>query len=254
MSINIKENEYLVLYIPGTQTALVFRVISIVNKGFEKWEYGPIPIPSGTTLPTLDGTTATVPVLGVLPARAFTPISITFPSPYNTEVTDMWYFPTEQRSRLMIIKAKIRPEVLRVTIEYPQGSKQIYYLEGKTYRYATGVDPFGFKRGEIEWVQLPGIHVGLIFVNPYNINWFTYVTFEYLDMRIEIPKIPELIFDILVGKVKATWITIPVNILTTELKNALEDAYGFLGFKLYNVYEREKAIREYKKLLEVVKV
>ncbi len=250
----IRENDIIVLHLPAYQSALVFRVKALLNRGFERFEYGPLPLKSGISLPTVDGTTVTVPADGVFPARAITPTSITFPSPYDPTKSDMWYVPKDRRSHIRYITLKLRPEVLRVLVELPQGLRQLMFQEVETVRYASGADVFGFRRGEIDWWQMPGIHVGLLFANLYNIHWMTYASFTYQDMIIEIPKIADLIFDALIGKVRAHWFTLPITTPSKELEVALDEVYGFRGFKLYSAYERDRAIREYEEDLRRVRV
>jgi hypothetical protein len=66
----VVENSYLTVYVPATNSALVFRVISRSNRGFEVFDYGPLPLKTGDTLSTFVGGTTTVSADGVLPAMS----------------------------------------------------------------------------------------------------------------------------------------------------------------------------------------
>ena len=251
----IRENEYLVLVLPAYSTAYVFRVVEVLNKGFEKFEYGPLPIKKDDVFNSLDGGTVTAPEDGVIPKRSYSSISYTFPYTNNPpgrvpDKNDMWFISKENRDKLFIITLHVKPEVIRLSLEIPQGIKQLKFHSVVAHVYGD----FGFSRGRLTWVQIPGVHVGINFANFYNIDFYTYSYFIYKDLTIEIPKDPGLIFDILVGKVKAHWFTLPLTTTVAEFDRVLEDVYGFRGFKLYPAYERDKAINEYKKLLEVARV
>jgi hypothetical protein len=80
----VLENEHLVVYIPATAKALVFRVKSRVNRGFEKLHYGPIPLPKDTPLPSyIGGSDTRFQPDGVMPATGIHPIWIRAKLPDN---------------------------------------------------------------------------------------------------------------------------------------------------------------------------
>jgi len=68
----VLEGEHLTVFIPATSKALVFRVKSRVNRGFERFHYGPLPLPANLPLPSYVGGSIPVPASGVMPATAYT--------------------------------------------------------------------------------------------------------------------------------------------------------------------------------------
>jgi len=67
------EGEHLTTFIPATSKAFVFRVKSRVNRGYEKFYYGPLPLPSGLPLPSYVGGAIPVPATGVMPGTTYIP-------------------------------------------------------------------------------------------------------------------------------------------------------------------------------------
>jgi hypothetical protein len=251
----VLENEHLVVYIPATAKALVFRVKSRVNKGFEKLHYGPVPLPKDTPLPSYLGGVIPVPADGVMPATAYIPsgFGISFPTALDVfEKTDMWYIPVEWRERLFHVIAEFTPRFLRVDVEIPKGVTQRRFQKDKV---TVGVDKtFGFTRGKIEVVHFPGIHYGYRFGNDTNLNVWTSVDFTYAEYIIEIPKDAEMIFNILTRKVPSYWLTMPIAILDETIRRALIDTYGTDGFPLYPINKKNEAVAEYSRILKEVKV
>ena len=160
------------VYIPGLRSAYVFRVVSRVNRGFEVFEYGLLPIAAGTSLPCLDGGTVSVPANGVLPARSIVSPGIEFPAPSFIEAnvkdkTNMWFIPADWRDTLFHIKMFVRPAFIKVDLEVPRGVRQLRFqrdaIIGAEY-------DAGFKRGFIEVVQLPELRYAYRFCNETNLS------------------------------------------------------------------------------------
>jgi len=250
----LDENEFLVAFIPRTQKALVYRVLSVANRGFERIDYGALPIESGTTLPTYDGGSTTVPEDGVLPARAYTSTSITFPLSGAEDENDMWYMPKgkDYANRLFHVMLNLVPEFIRIDVEIPKQVKQLKFQKDKI---TLGIDyNFGFRRGNMEIIHIPGIHYGYRFGNDTNMSVYTNVVFNYGEYIVEIPKDPSLIFDILTRRERAYWITLPINTYDTTIENTLLSVYGIDGFPLFSRRERDRALTEYRNLVMGVKV
>jgi len=254
----VQEGEYLTIYIPAVDRALVFRVVSRVNKGYEVIDYGPIPITAGTTLPSYDGGSATVPADGVLPARSYMTGGIQFPPPVQGTYsnTDMWFTPDIDRNRLYHIKLYVKPSVIRTELQIPLRVQQYRFQNG---RVTVGVDaPFGFSRGFIETVQLPYVQYGYRFGNDTNLDLVTYVRFVYGEYEVEIPRSGELIFNILTKKIPSYWITLPISYMDVMIKEALRRTYGFTdpnyGFKLYRIDEKDIAVADYSNILTTLVV
>ena len=68
----VNDNELLVVYMPNSNKAMVYRVITRQNRGFERIDYGGLPTTAGQVLNTYDGSTNAVGYAGELPARAYT--------------------------------------------------------------------------------------------------------------------------------------------------------------------------------------
>jgi len=248
----VQENAFLTCYIPAQNKALVFRVKSRINKDTPIFNYGPLPLTAGETLPTLEAGSITVPADGVMPARAYTPTGRSFPMPEAYDATDMWYIPEDYRERIFHVIQKITPAFLRVDIQIPKGVTQGRFQRDKV---VTGVDrDLGFTRGTIETVHLPRLHYGYRWCNDTNLNVYTFVKFIYGEYIIETPMDATLIFDILTRKVQSHWVSLPINVWDPSIESALTLTYGITGFTVYAINQRDKALREYNELLKRVKV
>ncbi|MCD6241032.1 hypothetical protein J7K27_05900 [Candidatus Bathyarchaeota archaeon] len=247
----VLENNFLAVYIPAKNSALVFRVKSRQNRGFEELNYGGLPLSSGDTLPTYDGGSATVPEDGVLPARAYTKSGKGFPMTGAYDPNDMWYLPyRDYKDRLFHVIQYVTPSFIRIDLQIPRNVVQGRFQRD---RVIVGVDKdFGFSRGVYETVHLPEIYYGYRWGNDTNIDLYTFVKFVYAEYIIEIPKDPELIFNILTKRIPCKWISLPINSWDVSIEGGLLKTYGFIGFKLYGIHQKEEAIREYAKQLKEV--
>jgi hypothetical protein len=257
----VPEGGYLTLFVPALEGAAVFRVRSRVNRGFEVMDYGPLPIPAGTALPTYEGTSTTVPADGVLPARSYVRDGMQFPpivsGTYSN--TDMWHTSEDERDRLYHLKLYVYPPVVRVDVQIPTKIPQYKFQRG---RVIVGVDSeFGFSRGFIEMVHIPYIQYGYRFGNDTNLNLKTFVRFVYGEYIVEIPRSPELIFDILTRRVQSYWLTLPVSYVDPLIVDTLRRVYGFPVrdgvpqlLRIYRHDERDRAVREYAEILRQLKV
>jgi hypothetical protein len=256
----VRSGDYLTVFIPATESAIVFRVKSRVNEGREVFNYGPLPITANTSLPTYEGTSTTVPADGVLPARAYVRDGISFPFLTGMEnvytKSDIWYLSEDDRDRLFHVKMYVYPPIIRTDVQIPSKITQGRF---QRERVITGVDSeLGFNRGFIEVIHLPMVDYGYRFGNDTNLNLKTFVKFVYGEYLIEIPRNADLIFDIITRKVPSYWITLPVAYIDTKIADSLVRVYGFprdrLGFKVYRADERSKAVKEYTDILKLLKV
>jgi hypothetical protein len=257
----VVENSYLTIYIPATNSALVFRVVSRCNRGFEVFDYGSLPLKTGDTLSTFAGGTTTVPADGVLPAMGITG-DLRFPAIPGTALvnvrdsSDIWYLDKDDRDRLFHVKMYIYPPVIRTYVRIPTNVTQYRFQKD---RVALGIDaPLGFSRGLLEVVHIPYLIYGYRFANDTNLDLRTFVKFVFAEYIVEIPRKSDLVFDILTRRVPSYWLTMPIASLEPAIKSALSDVYGFRepywGFRLYRADERDRAIREYEEVLKVLKV
>jgi len=248
----VRPNGYLVVFIPPTDRALVFRVKSRANQGCEVMHYGPLPVRAGETLPTYDGGTATVPENGVLPARSYVSDGRTFPLSGAYDESDMFYLPADEGDRLLHAVHTLSPSFLRADVQIPKGTTQGRFQKD---RVITGVHTdFGFSRGRLEVVHLPEVHYGFRWGNDTNLDVYTGVTFAYAEYLVEIPRRPETVFDILTGLRPAHWVSLPISTYDKAVQKSLLTAYGFEGFTVYGFDRRDEALAEYERIMGVVRV
>jgi len=248
----VREGDYITVFIGPSNRAFVFNVKSRANIGREVFNYGPIPLKSGETLPTYDGGSATVPANGVIPARAYTSSGRSFPLSGAYDETDMWYVPEDYRDRLFHVIQYVTPAFLRMDVQIPVNVPQGRFQKDKVM---TGIErDMGFTRGRIETVHVPRLHYGYRYGNDVNASFYTFVKFVYGEYVVETPRDAQLIFDILVKRVPSHWVSLPISVVDRAISSALLETYGIQGFPVYRVDQREEAVSEYESLLSEVKV
>jgi len=248
----LTEGGFLTVFIPSTSKCLVFRIKAVANKNFPYYHYGSLPLKSGDTVASYDGGNISIPADGVLPSRGYTGQGMGFPLQGVYDNSDMWYVPTDYRTRLYHVFQQLTPGFLRTDVQIPAGVTQTRFQKTE---YILGVNKdFGFARGSLETIHLPGIHYGYRWGNDTNLNLMTAVGFTYGEYIVEIPHDAELIFNILTRKVSSYWISLPIMTYDTVIKTALLDNYGTEGFLLRPISEKDEAISEYKNILEGVKI
>jgi hypothetical protein len=254
----VAENNYLTIYIPATHSALVFRVVARANRGFEVFDYGPLPIRAGDSVSLFGGGTTTVPANGVLPAMSITG-DLRFPAIQGLENvrdrSDIWYLDKDDSDRLFHVKMYVYPPVIRTHVRIPINVTQYRFQRD---RVALSIEsPLGFSRGFLETIHIPYLIYGYRFANDTNLDLRTFVRFVFAEYIVEIPRRADLIFDILTRRVPSYWITLPIASLEPAIQSALRDVYGFRepywGFKLYRADDRDTAIREYGEILKMLK-
>jgi len=247
----VLEGEHLTLFIPATSRALVFRVRSRANRGFERFHYGPLPLPAGVPLPSYVVGVVVVPAAGVLPGMSYVPSGgLSFPMAGAFDESDMWYVPSEWRERLFHVVCEVTPRWLRAELEVPRGVSQRRLQRDKVM---LGVEKtFGYSRGRVEAVHLPGLHYGYRFGNDSNLNVYTGVDFTYAEYVVEVPRDADLVFNVLSRRHPSLWVTLPVYTYDASIRRALAESYGFEGFPLYPVTKRAEAVAEYERLLREV--
>jgi len=250
----VKENEHIVLYNAPKRTAFVFRVLSRRNRGYEKIDYGPLPLTTKDRLITFEGASVSPPEDGVMPARSYTETGQMFPSLVKDthDERDMWYAPNDFRDTLFHVKHDISPAFLRVHAQVPINITLTFFQERAPLLIRAD---FGWNRGQFETVHIPTLHYGWMWGNDTNLDVYTFVRFTYAEMEVETPRDAEVIFDILTQKYPAHWITMPwAKSVPVDVTLAFERVYDFVGFPLYMVTEKDKAIAKYEELLKKVKV
>jgi hypothetical protein len=248
------EGEHIVAFIPATSKAFVFRVKSRINRGYEKFHYGPLPLAANLPLSSYAGGVIPVPAAGVMPMTAYTPVGmgLKFPLSGAIEETDMWYLPEDYRERLFHVISEVTPKWLRRDLEIPSGVTQGRFQRD---RVTTGIDKlFGYTRGRLETIHFPKLHYGYRFGNDSNLNVYTGIDFTYAEYIIEIPKDAELIYNILTRRAPSHWITMPITVYDESIRRVFTDVYGIEGFTLHPATKRSEAISEYQALLKEVLV
>jgi len=250
----VEDNQYLVVEIPAYESFIPFKVKYRVNRGYERIDYGPIPTTSGTSYPTLDGGTATVPEDGVMPAMAYMPTSdpIVFPASgvgltYGVSDTDDMFYISEKDfdNRVIHLHASFSPSWLRIVVDMPRSTLQGMYQKA-TLDINMGM---GFRRGGIETVILPAVKIGWRFANDTNMDVYTVARFVYGEYVVDIVNDAEMVFNLGVGKVKAKRVVLPVNVPSYDFEDALRKTWGFTGFKMYAEHEKSIAISEYNEVI-----
>lgn len=243
----VEDNRYMVVFIPASEKALPFRILARQNRGGEILDYGSIPITSGETWGSYDGGTTTAPADDVIPNRGFTNTAKSFTPPTNMsnvyDSSDMWYVPYDYRERLFHIKMDLTPKTLRCGMQIPKGANQQRFQKD---RVILGVDKeAGFERGGLEYVQFPEIHYGFTFGNETNLDFYNKVRFTYGEYKVGIPADPDVVYNLLDGRIQSHWVTMPVATYDATLRVALEKCYGFDGFDMYSPEERAEAVANY---------
>jgi len=249
----VPDNSYFVVEIPATRKVLPFRVVTRVNHGYEVINYGLVPIPSGTQLPTFDGGTVTVPEYGVLPAMAYVPYStpIKFPARnlVDTGVSDpddLFYISSKDFTDMVLhVKAYFTPSWIRVMVDMPENTVQSIYQKASLDIFRD----FGFSRGYYEVVFLPDIGAGWRFGNDTSMDVYLFAKFVYGEYVVELVTDPFTIFNLVTGKQKSYWVTLPINNMVYGVSDALEKVYGFDGYPMYPEHKRDEAIRVYTEIV-----
>lgn len=251
----LEENRIFVVYIPATNKAFVWRIRSLANRGFLNIDYGPLPIPAGYLFASYAAGMVPAPAAGVMPGFTYVPIGLELSFPFSGvfDEGDMWYLPKDYRERVFHVVTHVTPAWLRCEITVPKGVSQGKFQKDKV---TTGVERlFGYVRGEIETVHLPGLRYGYRFGNDSNLNVYTGVSFKYGEYVVETPKDANFIFDVLSRKVKADkWISLPIQVYDESIRRALIENYGMEGFPVYGINQRETALPRYNELLKEVHV
>jgi len=236
----IKEGEHVVIVLPAYDAVLPLRVRSIANKDAEWFNYGPVPY-TFTGYPE-----------GVVPSRS-TSEGFKFKDRTGRlvaeQATDMFYH--KKPGILIHAYIDIRPRLFRIYRDIPTGTKQIRYLE--TVTFSTGVDEatsiFGYSVGVVEHFFLPNFHVDWYIQNPTNMTLRTNVMMKYAEYKVELPKDPMFIFDLIMRKYPAYWYTLPIQTKFDEMDRLFSEIYKFRPIPFYRPYEREKAIKEIPNLI-----
>ncbi len=248
---NLKANDYLAVTIPATQSAMVFRVKVRVNPE-SRFNYGAIPLVSGSNLSGYDAATVAVPANGVIPGRSYTPVGSGYAMALTGayDATDMWYTNEDYRDRIFYIVARTTPSWLQLGIEFPKGVQQ-YRFQRDNVMVGVGTN-YGFSRGAIETVQFPDIHQSLRVGNDTNLPVYTGLYYQYNELIIETPRDPLTIYNILAGKIPSYRVDLPVMVQDSSIPINLQKVYGYTGFDMTLLSDPSGAVKDYTSTLQGV--
>ncbi len=249
-------NSYIVITIPPTQQALVFRVKMKANDGYKVFDYGQLgslTTDSTNLYTTIGGTPAGAasapPANGTIAGTNYTQ-NFQFALNNAYDNTDMWYYPEDYRDRLFEVITLVTPAYLRVAVNIPTNVTQQGFQKN---RVAGGIgQDFGYKRGRFQVVHLPRLHYGYQFGNDINLIPFVRLKFLYGEYIVEIPKNAQTIFQILNKdpRFPARWTSLPVVSYDPLIKDSLIRSYGFEGFPIFPIDQQAAAIQSYSTLLQ----
>ena len=197
--------------------------------------YGPLPILKGQTLYRLDGGSTSAPADGALAPFSFTD-ALKFPPKQEWKTAmffdvedDMFRLPKEEyKDALMHVFMRVEPSWIRVEPQIPPGVPHMRFRED---RIVVGADkPFGFVRGSLEMIYLPGMDVGYVFANDTNATVKTRVKFNVGMYRVEVVKDEEFVSKVLEKQVHAYWFKLPLY--SDTIRDILHSVYGFEGFQV----------------------
>ena len=184
----VLENQILTIIYPFENAITPFRVVTRNNHGYEDFEYGPIPY------------TASGHSSGVVPSRSYTSeFTFSYSRLQPESAPDMFYF--TDKNKIYHTYITFQPAyLLRVFRRIPKGTTTMVFRT-VTPSPSLSLDiEFGFSRGTIEQVFLPHIQIGWFLANPTNIDLRTNVHITYGDYDVEFIDKPEIVWDIMKGK------------------------------------------------------
>lgn len=231
----VRENNIIVVHFIYNNTILPLRVVRRNNKGNEFFIYGSLPV-------SFSGYDA-----GIIPARqTSTEFTFTYTRLLPEEQTDMWYF--TEKKKIYHVYINIEPAyMLRVFRRIPYGSTSYVFRSVSASPTNALEIEFGFTRGKwIEQVFLPSIKIGWIVANPTNVDLRTYVKFIYGDYDVEFISNPEVIWDIMTGRIQAHWVSFGgIAPITTGVINKSLEALHAVQVPLLPTYmNRDEAIAQ----------
>jgi len=177
------------------QGILAYRILARTNKGFEKINYGALPLPNWAARTGLIAANSSSGRFlwswGVLPAE---------------RQTDMWWF--DNNDKIVASRWKVSPYMLRNFLFLAVGTQEIVYL-GIATTDDTVPSDFGYWRGEIELPVLPYMHMQMSSFNMTNMAILADVAFEYAEYNVELIRDPVLLYNLMTRRERAHWMTYP---------------------------------------------
>lgn len=265
-----QENDFLVVQFPPFNSAMVFSVKSVMNKGREFFSYGPLPTLTTTGVTSYDGGGGTaVPAAGTIAGREYTndglyfnvPSSGTFSMDQNVvdDNNNMWYLdPTKNHGNyLNHTLLRVTPAFLRLELQVPNGVRSFNFQDD----LPGGIDKaIGYVRGFMNIAWLPGLRQSIRVGNDTNFQLYTSAAFKYRQYIVEVVRDAAVIFQILTRTFPmphlVKWVTMPITIQDDAIKNAVKNTYGIAdtaGFPFYPLNQRDAALQAYRNLISQLK-
>lgn len=223
----VREGYPVLIYLPAYNAVVPLLVKARLNKGYEVFEYGPLP-DCGTNL------TNGVLIPGSLAEGCL--FSYTeLPSEYRP---DMFYY--TDNDRLLHVHAYIRPMFLRILLEIPIGTKT-YSFRGIVVQRLDR--DFGWFRHYKEIVFPPRIHVGWSFFNPSTLPMLTHARFIIGEYLVEPLLDRDALVKILMGRSPAYQVTFGGMNRFREIEEAVE-TWGAVMVERLPSWASEEEVRQ----------
>jgi len=222
----VNEGKYLCTILPAKEAFLLFQVLARKNKGFERIDYGPLPIqvaghddgvvPAGQIVPS--------PTTGwkISAYRAVAGDRVVGLEEIKAEVAGDIFYHTDENVLFHYI-LDIKPRMLKHIVMYPDRQPQTSFRE----QTAIPTADFGVFNGQFETVVLPKVHVSYQTYNPTNLDLRTYMTIYYAQYNVRPVKDEEKVREVL-RKGLAKIMTLPYNVTHEQVEKVLEKYKGAL--------------------------
>ena len=228
----VRDNNYLVVYIPPTNKAFVFWVKGRVNSGYEVLHYGPLPLLTSITCTGYAGNNLSPPATGVIPPMNYCPSLLPpptklIPAPPGTNLSQFMFY-HEKKEKLFHVRMFVRPRWIRTQIQIPPGSSQYMFND-----YTVGVGySGGFGRGYLEYVVFPGLIYSFVWGNDMVYGAFTILDIIYGEYLVDLVTDPDILYEVLTHQIPSAWIVFPVTRIETTVNNQWVEYYGFNGVEV----------------------
>ena len=219
----VNEGKYLCTILPAKEAFLLFQVLARKNKGFERIDYGPLPIqvtgyddgvvPATTVVPS--ATTG----WKIAAYKAVAGDRVVGLEEIKAEVAGDIFYYTDERNLFHYI-LDVKPRMLKHIVMYPDRQPQTAFRE----QTALPTADFGVFNGQFETVVLPKIHVSYQTYNPTNLDLRTYMTIYYAQYNVKVVKDEERVREVL-RRGLAKPITLPYNVTHEQVEKVLEEKY-----------------------------
>lgn len=176
---------------------MAYRIRARINKGFEKINYGILPVDGDG-----DGVNDGIVVANASSGR----FSFSWTALPVERRTDMWWF--DNKDKLLQVRIKASPYMFRNFLFLATGVQEAQFL-GVVVADETVPTDFGYWRGTIELPVIPFMHMQMSSFNPTNMTLIGDVQFEYAEYVADLVRDPELLWKIMNRKELAHWLTFP---------------------------------------------